>query len=321
MRSVWSVKNELIKKSREAMLAAVQVYNNPQITFKSETFITLVVISWTYLLHAYYKKAGIDYRYFKGNGNRKTYDKTKHGAIKLWELERCINEDKCPIDTETKLNLLFLIGLRHEIEHQMTNRIDDYLSAKFQACCINYARYLMELFGEKYDIKGKLALSLQFSPITLEQKDELIDSKRLSSNVKNYITSFEANLTDEQASNTRYAYRLFFVPKSVNKKGQADRVIEFIKADSPLAEGLNKEFALIKETEKDKYLPKTIVQMMNDEGYSEFTMSVHTNLWKGCDAKNPSKHYGVYVAEKQWYWYSKWLDYVRAYCKKEYAEK
>lgn len=47
-------KTELIVKSREAMMAAVQLYNNPQITFKTETFITLAVIAWTYLLHAYY---------------------------------------------------------------------------------------------------------------------------------------------------------------------------------------------------------------------------------------------------------------------------
>lgn len=62
-RRVKSVKVELVKKAREAMLAAVQLYNNPQVTFKSESFITLAVIGWTYLLHAYYRSNGIDYRY------------------------------------------------------------------------------------------------------------------------------------------------------------------------------------------------------------------------------------------------------------------
>ena len=33
-------KRELLLKSREAMMAAVQIYNNPQITFKSEAFHT-----------------------------------------------------------------------------------------------------------------------------------------------------------------------------------------------------------------------------------------------------------------------------------------
>lgn len=41
-------KTELLIKSREAMMSAVQLYNNPQITFKSETFITLAIIAWTY---------------------------------------------------------------------------------------------------------------------------------------------------------------------------------------------------------------------------------------------------------------------------------
>lgn len=36
-------KKQLIKKACESMLAAVQIYNNPQITFKTETFITLLL--------------------------------------------------------------------------------------------------------------------------------------------------------------------------------------------------------------------------------------------------------------------------------------
>lgn len=82
-------RQELIVKSREAMLSAVQIYNNPQITFKSETYISLAVIAWTYLLHAYYANHGVDFRYYKEQGKRKVYDRTKHGAYKHWELERC----------------------------------------------------------------------------------------------------------------------------------------------------------------------------------------------------------------------------------------
>ena len=75
-RNRWSITNELIRKSREAMIAAVQTYNNPAIVFKAETFITLAIISWTYLFHAYYRKKGIDYRYYKKLGKVKRYDKT-----------------------------------------------------------------------------------------------------------------------------------------------------------------------------------------------------------------------------------------------------
>ena len=84
------------------MLTAVQIYNTPQITFKTESYITLAIISWTYLLHAYYRKEKIEYKYFHQKGRKKVFDRTKHGAYKHWELERCLNENSCPLDNETK---------------------------------------------------------------------------------------------------------------------------------------------------------------------------------------------------------------------------
>ena len=232
-RRLKSVKDELVKKSREAMLAAVQIYNNPHITFKSETYISLAIVAWTYLLHAYYRSHKIDYRYYKDKGSKKSYEKTKHGAHKHWELERCLNDDLSPIDKDTALNLRFLIGIRHEIEHQMTNKIDEHLSAKLQACAINYNHYLRKLFGDKYSMDRELALTIQFAPISPEQEEALLDNDKLTGNVKNFIATFEKDLSSEQMINNHYAYRVVYVPVNVNRKGQADRVIEFIKPDSP----------------------------------------------------------------------------------------
>jgi hypothetical protein len=314
IRKLKSIKEELVRKSREATLAAVQVYNNPHITFKSETYITLMVIAWIYLLHAYYRFTGIDYRYFKTNGKRKKYDRTKSGAYKYWELERCLNCDDSPVDDDSTRNLTFLIGIRHEIEHQMTNRIDEHLSAKLQACAINYNYYLCLLFGDKQSVGKELALSIQFAPISPEQEEQLLDNSKLPNNVINFIATFENKLTDEQIINARYAYRLLFVPLNANRKGQADRVIEFVRADSPLAEGLTKEYALVKETERKKYLPMEIVRYMQCDGYPQFGIQAHTNLWKELNAKDPSKGYGVQVS-KTWYWYESWLNVVVEHCK------
>jgi hypothetical protein len=43
-RRIHSVKNELIEKSKEAILSAVQIFNNPNINFKAESFIILNII-------------------------------------------------------------------------------------------------------------------------------------------------------------------------------------------------------------------------------------------------------------------------------------
>lgn len=314
LRRVGSIKGELLKKSREAALAAVQIFNNPNISFKSESYVVLMIIAWTYLLHAYFRDQKIEYRYYQQRGQRREFDKTKHGAYKYWELERCLNDADSPLDKDTSNNLRFLIGLRHEIEHQMTTRIDDVLSARFQACGLNYNEYIKQLFGTDNGIERHLSFSLQFSTISTEQKELLEDQPGLPSNIQGYIQNFDLGLSDEEFSNPRYAYRILFVPKTANRKGQADRVIEFVKSDSPLAETINKEYAVIKETERMKYLPKQVVDLMKDQGYYKFSLHNHTELWKQLNAKNPAKGYGALVAGKYWHWYERWVEVVRQHC-------
>lgn len=318
-RRIWSVKSELIAKARESMLCAVQIFNNPNIVFKSESFIVLSNIAWTYLLHAHYRGAKIDYKYYKIHGKKKKYDETKRGAHKYWELERCLDEVTSPIDKVTTSNLKFLIGLRHEIEHQMTTRIDDYLSARFQACCLNFNHYIKKLFGHDMGIDKYLSFSLQFSSITEEHVKQLRQFSDLPKNISTYITDFDNAIPENEFNDARYSYRVLYIPKTVNKKGQADKVIEFIPADSPEAEGLNKEYRSIRDREKPKFLPSEIVKKMRDNGYVKFGMHQHTMLWQDIDAKNPSKGFGVLVS-KTWYWYESWLKEVEAYCLKNKNE-
>ena len=297
------------------MLSAVQIFNNPNIQFKSESFIVLSNIAWMYLLHAYYRGKKIEYRYHDLVNTRKRYHRTKRGAYKYWELERCLNENESPIDNVTSSNLRFLIGLRHEIEHQMTTKIDEYLSARFQSCCLNYNLFIKKLFDDKYAIDRHLSVSLQFSTINEEQTEKLKEFTDLPKNIATYINDFDDKLTDELYNDIRFSYRVLYVPKSANNKGQADKVIEFIPANTPEAEGLNKEYVLIKEKEKQKHLPSNIVTLMNEKGFPKFSIHKHTQLWKKMDGKNPAKNFGVSV-EGAWYWYDNWLKIVEEYCVK-----
>jgi Protein of unknown function (DUF3644) len=70
--------DELLIKAREAMIAAVHVFNSAGLIFRAELYITTAIIAWTYLLHAYYKREGIAYKY-----KCKT---TAHGADRYWDL-------------------------------------------------------------------------------------------------------------------------------------------------------------------------------------------------------------------------------------------
>jgi len=314
-KRVSSIQKELREKSKECVLAAVKIFNDPLIRFKTESFIVLMIIAWTYLLHSYYRSKAIDYRYFKNNIKRKRYDKTKRGSFKYWELERCLNDNGCPIDKDTKNNLLFLIGLRNEIEHQMTYSLDNYISGRLQACVLNFNHYLCELFKDQ-SLAQYLSYSLQFLEISEEQIQSARPESEIPSNIKSYITEFDNKLTEDEYNNPHYSYRLFFSKKLANRPGQADKIIEFISSDSELGKNTNKEYWVKKEVEKKKFLPKHIVKICGDLGYNNFRIKDHTDFWKKENAKILGKGYGT-IVENTWYWYQNWVDKCLEYCKSQ----
>lgn len=308
VRSIGSIRAELVTKAKESALCAIKVFNDPLIKFKSEAFIVLMVIAWTYLLHAYYRSKGIDYRYFRQTLKRKTYDKTRHGAKKHWELERCLGDAACPIDKDTINNLKFLIGLRHEIEHQMTRTLDNYLSGRYQACVLNFNSYLKKLFGSQHALDTHLTYSIQFVELTAEQLEVGDALEILPQNLRAYIAAFDGALTHDEYNDPRYSYRLLFKKKLVNRPGQADKVVEFIDPNSDLAKTIDKEYWVKKEVERPKFRAGQVVAELKKGGFSRFRINPeHLELWRAEDAKNPAKGYGADVAGT-WYWYESWIN-------------
>lgn len=313
-RTIGSVKLELVTKSREAALCAIRTFNDPQVQFKSETFIVLMVIAWTYLLHAHYRSKRIEYRYFESGEKRRRFDRTKHGAFKYWELERCLNEKLSPIDKDTANNLRFLIGLRHEIEHQMTRSLDAWLSGRYQACALNYNAYLKKLFGARHGLDKLLTFSIQFVELAEEQLAGKHPEANIPHRLRAYIAEFDASLSHDEYNSERFSYRMLFKRKLVNRPGQADKVIEFIDPDSDAAKAIDKEYWVKKEVERKKFRPKDVCAEAHKAGFVKLSpSSSHAAMWKDEDAKNPGKGYGVDV-QGAWYWYQSWVDRVLELC-------
>ena len=305
---------QMIRKSREAAMNAVQTFNNPLTTFKTETFIVLMGIAWTYLLHAHYRTEGVEYRYYRQMAKRRRFDRTKSGSYKYWGLEDCIKDPRCPLDDTTKINILFLIGLRNEIEHHQSVGVDQMLSSRYLACCLNFERYITEIFGRQYSLEESMAFALYFRDLTSAVKP-FEAAAPLPSNVSSYIQEFDSKISAQDLVSQQFRRRYLFVPLVTSKSAQADEVIEFVSPDSDLAKAINDDYQQIflKEVEKPKYLPSKIVQLMNAEGFPGFTRQRHIELWKAIDGKNPAKGYG-YELGGRWFWYDRWLAVVRKHC-------
>jgi hypothetical protein len=307
-RSVGSIRNELIRKSREAALTAVQLFNNPLVQFKAESYIVLMIIAWTYMLHAYYRGRGIDYRYRTPDGRK--FARTKHGRIKHWELEHCLNNPNCPLDDPTKANLKLLIGVRHEIEHQMSTGIDEYLNPHLQSCALNFSRYVKELFGDDKSIDQFLSFAIQLRELSREQIEEITVGTTVPKEIRDFVIDFESSLSEEVVRDERYAVLVKFERQLVNNASKADHVIEFV----PPVEGNGASHpVVIQERERKKYRATSVVAIMKEEGFPRFTLNAHAKLWKSMDAKNEGLGYG-HMVEGYWYWYDSWVDVVRKHC-------
>jgi len=309
--------DELMIKAREAMIAAVHMFNSAGLYFRAELFIVTAIIAWTYLLHAYYRREGIDYRYYKNVDGVRQIDTTANGADKFWELGHCLRVNPCPLDQGVIQNLEFLLELRHEIEHRSTSRIDEAVSAKLQACCINFNQAIRTLFGLRFGLERRLPIALQFVTFSADQTALLKRASDLPQHIEAMTTAFHGRLTPERLANSQFAYRVAFVQKVVNRPGSADIAVEFVRPDSDEAAEINR--VLLKEVEKPKYRPGRIVEMMRAEGYRRFHMTRHTELWQSLDAQNPGKGFGVRMLDGTWYWYENWLSRVRAHCEENAA--
>ncbi|HQR89849.1 MAG TPA: DUF3644 domain-containing protein, partial [Caulobacter sp.] len=269
--------DELLIKAREAMIAAVHIFNSAGLTFRAELFIVTAVIGWTYLLHAWFKREGIDYRHTKTEKGETVVLKTPNGADKYWELAQCLRHVRSPIERGVADNLSFLLDLRHEIEHRSTNRIDDAVSAKLQACCINFNDIIKVQFGAQYALERRLPIALQFVTFSPDQRALLKKASSLPRHVETMMDGFEQNLTPEQQADPRFAYRVFMIHKTANRAPGADLAVELIPPGSDVDDKFN---MVLKEVEKRKYLPAEVVAKVRAEGWNGFTMDSHTRLWQ-----------------------------------------
>lgn len=304
--------DELLIKAREAMIAAVHTFNGAGLIFRAELYIVTAIIAWTYLLHAWFKREGVDYRHTKNQGGQRIVQTTPSGAEKYWELSQCLKHARCPVAVGARDNLAFILELRHEIEHRSTSRIDDAISAKLQACCINFNDAIKSWFGPQYALERRLPIALQFVTFSPDQRAILKKAHGLPRHIETMMVGFERHLTPEQQADPRYALRAFMFLKTANRAPSSDLAVEIVPQGSELAEKFN---VALKEVEKKKYLPSDIVKIMQAEGWSRFTMDSHTKLWKQLETKDPAKGFGAVAVGKMWCWYENWLDRVRQECR------
>jgi hypothetical protein len=278
----------ILESSIDSALLAVEVYNKPRTTFRAQSYISLMIIAWTSLFHAYFRKTiGEIYFYKEENGRYKKID----GDRRAWEIGTCIREYG-KLSEPVKANLTLMINLRNKIEHRsctLEGMLDSYIFGECQSLLYNYENTLVQFFGQEYAINENLVYSLQFSQMRTGKQVQA--NRQILSNeirrVKEYIDKYRTELSAEVYDSQEYSIKLIQIPK-ISNTNRGELAIEFINwsqlSDEDKAR-YEKVTALIKDkrvlmeaVNAGRLLASNVMRQVQERTGINLDYSSHTNL-------------------------------------------
>jgi hypothetical protein len=280
----------ILEASIDSALLAVEIYNKPRTTFRSEGFITLMILAWMRLFHAYFNATiGDRYYYKRRSGRYELID----GERRAWELTTCIKEYGTLTSAVDK-NLNFFIKLRNKIAHRHIEKreVDTLIFGECQSLLFNYESLLIEFFGDIYSINESLVYSLQFSQIRTKQQ-EVASRSALSkdlADIVSFVEKYRNSLDDDTYNSLQYSVKLIQIPK-ISNTNRADAAIEFVRLDALSAED-KEAFEKLTVIIKDKTVrveaanvgrikPMEVVRRVNERLPGKtMTQNLHVSLYK-----------------------------------------
>jgi len=218
----------ILERALDSALLAVEVYNKPRTAFRSEAYVTFMVIAWTRLLHAYFHSTMGDRYYYRAKTGR--YPRVD-GERKAWELATCVKKASF-LNPAVLANLNFFIGLRNKIAHRYVapSDMDPLIFGECQALLHNFEKTLVQLFGDEYVLQENLAYSLQFSYVRTPEQREASRSV-LSAEMRSlysFVERYRSTLPNEVFDSQEYSVKLIQIPKVANTN-RNDLSVEFVR--------------------------------------------------------------------------------------------
>ena len=288
-----------LEKCRAAALDAVAHYNRPGAGFRTRMFIVLMNVAWVALFHAIFYQRKIKPWYQKDPNSSGIRYRRIDGEPKHWDLAHCLNQYWGGETDPAKANLEFFIAMRNKIEHRYHPELDPALFGECQANLTNFEEILVREFGPSGALSSDLRVSLQFAFLRPDEQRAAIRKLQRNSlkDIREFIETFRAGLSPEVLESSKFALRVFLIPKLVNSRSAADLPVEFVHYDATDAndvEAYEKTVALIKERHVSVVglgllRPRAVVDAVESRIPFEFNMSTHTAAWKYFKVRPPGK--------------------------------
>jgi hypothetical protein len=284
---------QLVRKARHAALEAVAAYNNPLASFKSGTYVVLMHVAWTAVLHAVFWKRKVKPWYRKAGSVR---FERMDGRPKTWDLSECVRQYWGGQDDAVSQNLRFFIGIRNFIEHADAPEIDLDIFGECQAMLLNFESFLAGQFGDRFSLNATLAFSLQFSRMREPQAQEAMRrllAKPAHADIRAYIERFRSSLSTDILGDMAYSYKVFLLPMTGSHRSRDALAVEFVHYDREKPQEYDKAVSLIKRKlipviNLGKLNPSHVVtRVASAIAPKVFNIDTHTRAWKYWNVRPP----------------------------------
>lgn len=321
-------KRQLLKKAKDSVLLAIEIYNKPNTEFRSGGYIILMMIAWSALLHAIFLKNNNNC-FERAKNNRIIY---VYGEPKVLPLADLTTKYFPRTNDPIRLNLELFIPLRDKLEHRSYPQLDDEIFGECQALLMNFEEVYSSEFPTSPPLRQNLLYALQFSRMNPPEELAALKSKFGKDYMKlvTFVRDYRSRIPEEVWSSQKFSVRLYLVPKVSNNRHSDDIAVEFVKYDPTKPEEMERTKQLgviIKEKTVEKLIPsqeiyrlkpKVIVDLVSNAIGRPFKIWMHTNAWKyfkirpSGNSEGYQSSYCIYDSAHRDYVYSeKWVQMLK----------
>ena len=219
-----TVQEQLIDKSKEAFVLAIEIYNKPSIKYRLEGFSFFICNAWELMLKAYMiNKFGEESIYFSDKPNRTI------------TLERCVQKvftnEKAPL----RKNLEKVIELRNTSTHFITEEYEAVYVSLLQACVFNFVDKMMEFHN--VDMTQVIPENFITLSVRLKSLDEVEIRGKYEKQVAERLISMNDSLQPLlEENNSAFAIKVEHYHYATKKRAEATEFYHIYNAKACIKE-------------------------------------------------------------------------------------
>lgn len=287
-----NLSNRLVKKSIEAFVMGIEIYNKPTIHYRIEGFSFFAINAWELMLKAELLNRG-ESIYYKDDPDR---------TLSVSNVIAKIYTDK---NTRIRLNLEKIIDLRNISTHYITEDYEVKYAPLFQACVLNFVTEINRFHSinmTDYIPQNFLTISASYEPLTNEQ----IQLKYPPEIAEKFITQAnEIDVLSQEYDSDRFSINIKQNLYITKKKDEADFTV---RVDSSSGNGVAfiKDLKDPSDTHKYSYnnvikavqnrLTKKNIKLGYSSGFNQYVLNLVIDFY---NIKQNSKYAYQHVIGKQ----------------------